>query len=309
MSKVLVTPRSITSGGHPAMDRLAAAGLEVVFCTPGKQPDEEELLRLLPDCVGYLAGVEKVSTAALEAAKRLKVISRNGTGVDGIDLAAAERLGIAVCRAEGANAQGVAELTFALILSLARSIPFSDAGIKAGRWERRKGLELRGKTLGLIGCGKIGRLVAGMTIGIGMDVVAFDVVVDRSYSPSDRFRFAPLAEVLAVSDAISLHCPPSPDGKPIVDAAALKGIKRGAYLVNTARASLVDAHAVAAALETGQLAGVATDVFETEPPRDNPLVDNDRVIATPHIGAFTHESVNRAVDVAVDNLLKQLAST
>jgi phosphoglycerate dehydrogenase-like enzyme len=157
MGKVLISPRSLTRDGHPALDLLKEAGHEVVFCTPGKQPSEEELLRLLPGCVGFLAGVETISEKALESAKDLKVISRNGTGVDNIDLEAAERLGIAICKTEGANAKGVAELTIGLMYALARFLPLHDAKMKNETWERKKGIELEGRVLGLVGCGQIGK--------------------------------------------------------------------------------------------------------------------------------------------------------
>jgi len=306
MAKVLVTPRSVTSGGHPALAKLRDAGYEVVFPTPGRQPTEADLLRLLPGCVGYLAGVEEVSATVLEAAKGLRVISRNGVGVDNIDLAAARRLNITVCKAVGANARGVAELAMAHILSLARWVPFSDKCIKAGGWERRKGVELAGRTLGLVGCGNIGKLVAKFALGMDMKVLAYDVLPDRSFAPSPDFRFAPLDDVLAQSDVISLHCPALPDGKPLLDAAALAKTKHGVFLVNTARADLIDGQALAAALQSGQVAGAATDVFKTEPPTGDPLAASDRVVATPHIGGFTEESVDRAVHVAVDNLLAEL---
>ncbi|MCY3020311.1 MAG: phosphoglycerate dehydrogenase [Planctomycetota bacterium] len=306
MARILVTPRSVTAGGHPALAKLKDAGYEVVFPTPGKQPTEADLLRALPGCVGYLAGVEEVSAKVLEAAQGLKVISRNGVGVDNVDMGAARRLGIVVCKALGANSRGVAELAMAHILSLARWVPYSDKGIKAGGWERRKGFELIGKTLGLIGCGNIGRLVAKFALGMDMKVLAYDVVQDPAFAPSPDFRYASLDEVLAKSDAISMHCPALPNGKPLIDGAAIAKMKKGVFLINTARADLIDGAALAAALQNGQAAGAAVDVFKTEPPTGDPLVASDRVIATPHIGGFTEESVDRAVHVAVDNLLAEL---
>lgn len=305
-ARILITPRSLTRDVHPALRRLQDAGYELVFCSPGQQPDESELRRLLPGCVGYLAGVEQVSANVLETAPGLRVISRNGVGVDNIDLAAARRLGIAVCKAAGANARGVAELALAHILALARWVPFSDQSIKAGGWERRKGLELVGKTLGLVGCGHVGRLVAKLALGFEMKVLAYDVMPDRSFAPSPDFRYAPLDEVLEKSDVISLHCPAPPGGKPLIDAVALARMKKGVLLVNTARADLIDNAALAAALQSGQVAGAGTDVFKSEPPKDDPLVASDRVVATPHLGGFTEESVDRAVQIAVDNLLAEL---
>ena len=307
VGSILITPRSVTERGHPALARLSAAGFEVRFCTRGKQPNESELLQLLPDCVGYLAGVEPISARVLEAARQLKVIARNGTGIDNIDLPAAERLGIAVCRAEGANAQSVAELAIGLMFALARSLPFSDRGIKAGGWERRIGSELSGKTLGVVGCGRIGRLVSQLALGLGLRVLAYDVFPDPTYLPSPGFRFAPLDEILSQADVLSLHAPPAADGRPLLDAAAVARLRRGSLVINTARAGLVDAAALLAALEQGHVAGLALDVFDVEPPTDRRLASHDRVIATPHIGSYTRESVDRLVDVAVEQLLQKLA--
>jgi D-3-phosphoglycerate dehydrogenase len=307
MAKVLVTPRSLTRSGHPSLDLLRQAGHEVVFCTPGRQPTEDELVGLLPGCIGYLAGVEKVSAKALEAADILKVISRNGSGVDNIDLQAARARGIAVCAAEGANAKGVAELTIALMYALARAVALHDRRLKEQAWERWRGFELEGRTLGLIGCGRIGEETAKRALGIGMNVLAYRRNPDKDFAPSDRFRWAPLEEVIGEADVISLHRPASPDGSAIITEEVLTRMKSGALLINTARGSLIDDRAVLAALEEGRLAGVATDVWEQEPPEEYSLARHERVIATPHIGAYTEESVERATVAAVRNIIDTLA--
>jgi phosphoglycerate dehydrogenase-like enzyme len=301
--KILVTPRSLTTGGHPALARLTAAGYEVVLGPAGKMPTAEDLMRLLPGCVGWLAGVERIGDDVLAAATDLRVITRNGTGVDAIDLDAARRRGIDVRRAEGANARGVAELAIGLILAIARSIPFSDAAIKAGGWERRKGIELEGKTLGIVGCGKIGRIVAGIARGLGMHVVGHDPFA----KDSANLPLLAIDDLLAASDVITLHCPPPADGTPLLDARRLALTKPGVLLVNTARHELIDIPALVAAIDRGHVAGAALDVFDAEPPIGRAHLASDRVIATPHIGGFTDESVDRAVDVAVDNLLEALA--
>lgn len=306
--KILVTPRSVTRHGHPALKRLEQAGYEVVLAPAGRQPDAEDLQRLLPGCVGYLAGVEEIRATVLESATALRVISRNGVGVDNIDLAAAARRGIVVHKAVGSNARGVAELTFAQLLALARWLPFGDRGIKAGGWERRQGIELIGRTLGLLGCGHVGRIVAKLALAFEMKVIAYDVMPDRSFAPAPDFRFAAFDEVLAAADALSLHCPALPDGRPLLGAVELARMKPGALLINTARADLVDGAALVSALERGHLAGVALDVFQHEPPVGDLLVASDRVVATPHIGGFTAESVDRAMEMAVTNLLVELES-
>lgn len=306
--KILVTPRSVTrTNGHPSLKPIEDAGYDVVFSSPGTFPSEDELLQLLPGCIGYLAGVETISAKVLNAAPELRVISRNGTGVDSIDVDAAERNGIAVCRAVGANARGVAELTFGLILSLIRSIPFSDAAMKTRRWTRREGIEVAGRTLGLIGCGAIGRYVAQFALGLDMNVVACDPYPDRGFHPGERFSYTGMDDLLRQSDIISLHCPPMADGKPLVDAAMIGKMNHGVYLINTARGSLLDQDAALAALTSGKISGIGVDAFDPEPPEDWRITLDPRVIATPHIGGYTDESIERAMSVAVDNLLHALA--
>jgi D-3-phosphoglycerate dehydrogenase len=304
--RILITPRSVTRDGHPALQRLKDAGYEVFLSSPGKQPDEEELMQLLPGCVGYLCGVEKVTGRVLREARELQVISRNGTGVDNIDMAAAQALGIRIVRAEGTNARGVAELTMALIMGLVRSIPYSDQRIKQGGWERRLGIELAGRTLGLIGCGKVGRLVANLSLAFDLKVLAYDPYPDPHFQPSSAFAYADFDQVWPSADIISLHCPSAGEGRPLIDTETIARMKKGVYLVNTARASLLDEAAVLGGLESGQISGVAVDVFNEEPPRDLRFTSHSRVIGTPHIGGFTEESVDRTVSVAVDNLLQEL---
>lgn len=304
--KILVTPRSLTKSGHPSLEQFRRAGYEVVFSRPGSFPSEEELLLLLPGCVGYLAGVEPIRARVLDAAKQLRVIGRNGAGVDNIDMDAARRNGLVVCRAEGANARGVAELAFGHILASVRAIPLSDHNLKQAKWERSKGLELEGRTLGLIGCGKIGRIVAGFALAFDMKVIAHDLCPESAFS-STHFSYGTFDEVIARADIISLHCPATEDGSALVNRRTIALMKAGVYLVNTARAGLMDDDAVLEALDSGQIAGAAIDVFRMEPPEDLRLARHPRVIATPHIGGFTDEGVDRAVSVAVKNMLDALA--
>lgn len=306
MHKILITPRSLTKSGHPALDKLSERGYELVFSTPGRQPSEDEIIGLLPGCVGYLAGVEKISSNVLESAKDLKVISRNGTGIDNIDLESAKRLNIRICNTEGANARGVAELTIGLMFSLVRSIPYQDEKMKEGVWERIRGIELEERVLGLIGCGQIGQHVALLALGLGMRVLAHERNPDPSFSPSEKFQYFSLDELLSQSDVISLHRPAPLSGEPFVTAEVIERMKKGVYLINTARASLLDENAVLQALDSHHISGLATDVYEKEPPDDFRLVKHDHVIAAPHIGGFTKESVLRATSEAVANLINNL---
>ena len=306
MSRVLITPRSLTRDPDPALRLLVEDGHELVFSRPGETPDEAALLELLPGCVGWLAGVEPVSPRVLEAAPGLRAISRNGTGSDNLPLQTAERLGIKVLRAGGANARGVAELAVGLILASLRHVPEQSAALKAGVWRRRPGIEIENRTLGLIGGGAVGRLVARFALALDARVRVFDPYPDAGFTPSGDFAWVSLDQVLADAEMLSLHCPMPPDGRAVLDEATIGRLRAGCRVVNTARAALVDEAAMLAALERDQVAAYATDVFAVEPPAPSPLLSHPRVIATPHIGGLTAESVRRATVAAVENLRRAL---
>ncbi|QKJ85544.1 phosphoglycerate dehydrogenase [Paramixta manurensis] len=306
MNRILVTPRSLTSAGHPALNRLTHAGYEVVFSSPGKLPDEQELLNQLPGCVGWLAGVEPVTPQVIEAAAQLRVISRNGVGVDNLPLPTLQQRGIQVCTAEGANASGVAELAIGLMFASLRHIHATSSGIKTGQWPRHQGNEIRGQVLGVLGCGAIGREVARLACALGCRVLGYDPMRPTLSLPPEQFQWASLEEIFAQATLITLHCPPPADGSPLIDAAVLSRLPHGTILVNTARAALVDDEAIIAALDAGKLTAYATDVFKQEPPQSLALAGHPGVIATSHIGGFTTQSVERATEMAVANLLTAL---
>ncbi len=306
MNRILVTPRSLTRHRDPALDALVEDGYELVFSRPGETPDEAALLELLPGCVGWLAGVEPVSPRVLEAATGLRAISRNGTGTDNLPLDTARRLGIQVLRAGGANARGVAELAFALLLASLRHVPEQNAALKAGGWERRPGLEIEGRILGLIGCGAVGRLVARFALAFDARVRVFDPYPDHGFTPAGDYAWTSLEPLLGESEMLSLHCPMPADGRALLDAAAIDRLRVGCHVVNTARAALVDEPAMLAALERDTVRVYATDVFAAEPPGPSALLSHPRVIATPHVGGLTAESVRRATIAAVENLRRAL---
>jgi len=301
---ILVTPRSLTRqrlDRIPELEPLRAAGFSMVAAEPGRTPTTPELLRLLPGVVGWLAGVEPITREVLQSAEDLVVISRNGTGVDAIDLDAAEELGIAVLRARGANAQGVAELALTLALTCIRGVPWASASVKSGGWERGEATEMAELRVGVVGLGAIGRKVADLFAALGSAVAGFDPFVSVP-----EYSVPGLEEALRSADAVSLHVPGTPDGRPLITADLLRLLRPGAVLVNTARASIVDEEAVLAALDSGSLGAYAVDAFASEPPEPTPLLRHPRVVATPHIGGYTRESVRRATSYAVANLLEAL---
>jgi len=285
--KVLVTPRSLTEAPHAAVEAMIGRGIEIVYATQGKLPDEAELLRLVPDITGWLAGVEPVSPRVIAAASKLRVVSRNGTGLDNLPLGELKSRGITVRTADGANARGVAELAIAMIFSAMRHLPYTDQGLKAGGWPRRRGIEFFGRTVGIIGCGAVGGTVARLASAMGAYVVAY-------------------AEIFRTADILTLHCPTGPNGKPLIDRDMLAVVKPGLILINTARASLIDDAALAEALDQKRVQTYCVDVFDPEPPGLPGLASRPDVIATSHIGGYTEESVNRATEMAVFNLLESL---
>lgn len=306
--KILVTPRSLTEAPHPAVEAMIGHGLEIVYSAPGKLPDEAELLRLIPDVAGWLAGVEPVSPRVIAAAAKLRVVSRNGTGLDNLPLGELKSRGIAVRTADGANARGVAELAIAMIFSALRHLPYTDQGLKAGGWPRRRGIEFFGRTVGVIGAGAVGGTVARLASAMGAKVLAFDPARPELGIDPLRFRWATHEEIFRQSDILTLHCPPSRDGKPLVNADTLQTVKPGLILVNTARASLIDEAALATALDEKRLQTYCVDVFDPEPPAYPGLASRADVIASSHIGGYTEESVNRATEMAIANLLESLGA-
>ena len=233
----------------------------------------------------------------IAAADRLRVISRNGVGTDNLPMPALARRGIVVRTAEAMNAAGVAELAIALMLSALRHIPPTDRGIKAGQWPRRRGMEIRNRRVGVVGCGAIGGEVARLVAAFGASVLAFDPARPALPIPPDRLRFVDLPALFSEAEIVTLHCPPAKDGRPLFDAGALAMLAPGAILVNTARAALVDEGALIAALDAGQVSVYAADVFAEEPPLSLALAGHSKVIATSHIGGFTEESVDRATEI------------
>ncbi|ORM72059.1 phosphoglycerate dehydrogenase [Pantoea rwandensis] len=306
MNRILVTPRSLTSGGHPALDLLTRAGYEVVLSEAGKLPDEAALIQHMQGCVGWLAGVEPVTEKVISAADTLQVISRNGVGIDNLPINLLRTRDIRVCTADGANASGVAELAIAMMFAALRHIHATSSGIKQGQWPRVQGNEFRGQTLGVIGCGAIGREVARLACALGCRVMGFDPLRPELHLPEERFHYATLDEIWQHATMITLHCPPPKEGSALIAAPQLAQMQPGTLVVNTARAGLVDEADMIAALDSGKIKAYATDVFTEEPPQSLALAGHPQVIATSHIGGFTRESVDRATEMAVANILQVL---
>jgi D-3-phosphoglycerate dehydrogenase len=285
--KILVSDDVSENGLEP----LRAAGFAVEKRTGLKGDDLSEAMR---DCEGLVVRSEtKVTAQLMETAGNLRAIGRAGVGVDNIDVPAATARGIVVMNAPDGNTMTTAEHTLALLLALARQVPQGDASLKAGRWERKKfvGVELRGKTLGIVGLGRIGRVVASRALGFDMKIVAFDPFVTPEQARDSEIELASLEEVCTRADFITVHTPLTAETRGIIGARELARMKPDVRIINCARGGLVDETALYAAIKEGRVAGAALDVFAVEPPpADHPLLALDEVIVTPHLGASTREA-------------------
>ena len=305
--RVLVTPRSYGQNDPQLRADLEEAVGEVVYSAGSRPLTSEEMRNLLPGCHGYIAGLDTIDRAALQAADQLKVIARYGVGVDKVDLTAAREMGIVVTNTPAANAGAVAELTVGLMLSLARSIPQANAATKAGGFPRLEGVALEGKVVGLLGLGAIGKQVARRLRGFDCTVLAFDTAPDERFAQAHGVELRTHEEVVSRADLLSLHLPVLPETRGLVNTAFLYHMKRGAFLINTARGELVDEAALLEALRSGHLRGAALDAFATEPPPpDHPLLALPQVIATPHTGAHTDGATNAMGRMALRDCLAVL---
>jgi D-3-phosphoglycerate dehydrogenase len=291
--RVLVTPTSFGRDDSALKATLEKTVGEVIYNPTNRPLTASELPSLVKDADGYIAGLDQIDGTVIGAANRLKVIARYGVGVDRVDVKAATKKGIVVTNTPGANSVAVAELTIVLMLALGRQLCKADQATRRGQWPRFSGVALRGKTVGLLGFGAIGREVASRLKGFGSNILVSDPYIDREMVEGCGVDLVPLDELLALSDFVSLHASLNPSTAEMVDQSFLRKMKSGSFLVNTARGELVDETALHYALVTGHLRGAALDCFSKEPPdADNPLLQLSQVIVTPHTGSHTDEAMN-----------------
>ncbi|WP_020177639.1 phosphoglycerate dehydrogenase [Methylopila sp. M107] len=295
--RVLVSDKLSTA----AIDIFKSRGVEVDF-RPELGKDKEALAAVIGDYDGLaIRSATKVTPKILEKATRLKVVGRAGIGVDNVDLPAATAKGVIVMNTPFGNSITTAEHAIAMMFAVAREIPAADVSTQAGKWEKNRfmGVEITAKTLGLIGCGNIGSVVADRAIGLKMRVIAYDPFLSEERAATLGVEKVELDELFARADFISLHTPLMEKTKNIIDAEALKKVKKGVRIINCARGGLVDEKALREALDAGQVAGAAFDVFVEEPAEANPLFGHPAVVCTPHLGAATTEAQeNVALQVA-----------
>ena len=303
MPKVLIADKLPDS----TVNILAEAGLEIVN-KPGLKPDD--LKQAIRDVDGVIvrSGVQ-LTADILEAADRLRAICRAGVGVDNIDLAAATRKGIVVMNTPGANTISTAEHTFALILALSRNVGPAYISMREGKWDRKRfvGAELAGTTLGIVGLGRIGQAVAARALAFGMKVVGHDPFIARDVAANLGVRLLDsLEEVLKVSDYVTVHVPGSEQTRGLIGEREIALMKPGARLINCARGEVLDQAAVTRAVEAGRLAGAALDVYEEEPPPSFEFARNDRILATPHLGASTEAAQLAVGTQAAEQMVEAL---
>jgi len=293
--KILITDPLSPAG----IDVLKDAGLEVVEIL---DQDAQKMDEVLPEVEGWIIrSGTRIGVDELAKATSLKAIGRAGVGVDNIDIGAATSHGVVVMNTPGGNTISAAEHTIALMMSLARNIPAGDSSMKAGRWDRKAlvGTELNGKTLGLVGLGRIGQEVGRRALGLQMNVIGYDPYVAQEQLAVKDIEVKSLEDVLQKSDVISMHLPKTEDTVDMISMPELEKMKASAMLLNCARGGVVNESDLAAGLEKGEIAGAAVDVYTTEPAVGNPLVGAKNVVLTPHLGASTREAgVNVAVQVA-----------
>lgn len=285
-----------------ALKLIEQAGIEVV-----NQPEitPEELIKVIPDypCM-VVRSRTKVTKEVIDAGTGLKAIVRAGVGLDNIDVAYAKEKGVLVLNTPSASTQSVAELTIAYLMALARNIPLMTASMKAGKWDKKNfvGVEVSGKTLGLIGSGRIGKAVADRASALGMDVIAYDPYVTEL----PGVRLVDLDGLFSEADYISLHVPHTDETHNILDADAFGKMKSGVRIINCGRGGTIDEDALANAIENGKVAGAALDVFADEPLSDSRLFNLDQVIGSPHVGAGTAEAKERVGQVAAQKVIETL---
>ena len=306
-SQVLVTTAFLREG-DAVHRQLTAAGLDVAYCPGLESLPAEKQAGTLAGVEAVIAGTAPFTAESMDRAPLLKIIARTGVGFDSVDVEAATARGIRVCITPGANRQSVAELVFTLMLAGARALPQDLEHVRAGRWPQNTGRELRGATLGIVGLGSIGRAVATIASGFGMNVLAYDPYLDAAFAAANDIAGVDLDTLLRESDFVSLHVFLDPSTRHLIDHRALSLMRPDAFLVNTSRGGIVDEAALLEAVQSGRLAGAGLDVFETEPlPLDSPLQNEPRIITSGHIAGATREARARSGEMAARSVIDALA--
>ena len=305
MTKVLLSPSSFGQCGLEPINILKQQGFEIVYNPYGRKLSEKEVIELAKDCIGIVAGVEPLTKRVMDALSRLKCISRVGVGMDSVDLEYAKQKGVVVVNTPNGPTRGVAELTLAMTLSLLRRIPQADADMKKGQWNKQIGNLLFEKQIGIIGLGRIGRMVAELFRAIGNPVIGYDLFPDKEWAENKNVELKSFVEVVSQADILSLHIPANIDKTPVIGSKEINQMKSNAFLINLARGGVVDEKALYQSLKLNKIAGTAIDVFSSEP-YNGPLCELDNVVLTPHLGSYALEGKLQMEIDAVNNLITEL---
>jgi D-3-phosphoglycerate dehydrogenase len=290
MTKVLIAPATLAGIGGPYREALQGAGFELIYPKKMSQLTEAELLDHLGGITAALAGSEPYTRRVLAAHPQLRVIARAGVGYDAVDLQAATEQGVAVTITPNTNQDAVAEHTFTLILALAKNLISQHNGTVQGRWPRQANLPLRGRTLAIAGLGRIGKAVAIRGACFGMRLLAYEPFPDHAFAGQYGVSFVAWEELLARADFLSLHMPATKESRHLINRHTLARMKPTAFIINTARGTLINEADLVEALRGKKIGGVGIDVFEQEPPGDHPLFHLDNVVITPHAAGVDLQS-------------------
>lgn len=305
--KILTSPSSFGQIGNEPIHLLKENGYDQISNPFSRKLTEAETIILAKDCIGVIAGVERYNSIVLKKLPKLKCISRVGVGLDSIDLEYAASKGIIVVNTPDGPTRSVAELTVGMTLSILRRIPQADSQMKDGHWEKQTGNLLFGKTIGIIGLGRIGRMVSEMFHALGNKVIGYDLLPNKQWAEENDVSITDLNSLLNKSDIVTVHIPGSTDSEPIIGSVELNMLKRGAFFINISRGNVVDEKPLIKLLDSGHLAGAAIDVFSQEP-YVGPLCQLDNVVLTPHIGSYAAEGKLQMEIDAVNNLITVLKS-
>ena len=304
--KVLITPRSFGKNNPELFQRLQRAGLEIIRNETGGILSEADMCRLIADCEGLILGVDPLNAKVLAEAQRLKAVSRYGVGLDNIDLQECERRGIKVSRTLGAIDNAVADYAFAFMLGVARRLALGDRQCREGDWSKITGVDVYGKTLGIIGLGAVGKCVAKRARGFEMRILAADPRWDEAFAADFDIARASVDNICQEANFITLHCVLNEETRNIINAQRLAMMKSRAILINTARGGLIDEAALLTSLEKDRIWGAGLDVFEQEPPK-NPLWRTlNNVIISSHCSSSTFGATELMGTLSVDHLLQDL---
>lgn len=303
--KILISTSSFGKHDKSPVQLLESRGFEIVFNPYKRKLKQDEVVELAKGCGGIIAGVELLNEDVFKKLPRLKAISRCGAGLDNVDLGAAKRRGIAVRSTPESPTQAVAELTLALILGSIRRINSMDRRLHSGVWNKEMGRLLSGKTVGIIGLGRIGRRVATLLRPFGVKILVNEPKPDKKWVKENKVSLTSLKKLLKESDVVTLHVPYTEETRNLINSERLKTMKKEAILINTSRGGLVDETALYRALKSGSLGGAALDVMEVEPYR-GPLTKLDNVILTPHIGSYALETRVQMEVEAAKNMIEML---